>query len=140
MTSKKIATTTLTILSIVIYTLWETGPLNPNKTSINKGVYMTKDNSNYSIVIPSNQRRSINDILVASNVDSLIISYKYGTMIYGISEYGVKKQWFYIDASSTKNTYGGFSNEEFRKNEIITIGEIYLDSIQSSEEIWRKFK
>jgi hypothetical protein len=57
-------------------------------------------------------------------------------MLYGIGQGKDIKEWFYIDASSSKNIHGGWKDSIFRNESIITIGHKFLDSVKTPNEIW----
>ena len=120
--------------------LWSNGTINPNKTKINEDVYLVKENKSFSIYCVQTgvgyySRRGYQE-LVASKVDSIIISYKYGTAFHGLNNLNNKFEWFYINVSRVKNISNGFKNAQ---EVTVIIGESYLDSIMSADETWNKF-
>jgi hypothetical protein len=59
-------------------------------------------------------------------------------MLYGIGEQKTSKEWHYIDASPTKNIYGGWNDSIFRNESIVTIGRDFLNSVKTPNEIWNE--
>lgn len=102
------------------------------RITINKDVELKYKENIFSIYCNA-------DRLVATEVDSIIVAHKYGTMIFGIGQKSKIKQWIYIDGSNKKNIYDGYSPNEFREKIIYTIGEKYLDSIVTTNELWIKY-
>ncbi len=63
----------------IVFVLWQDGTIDPNKKRVSNGVYLLKnENKSFTALYGRNQN------LIAFEVDSLIISKKFGTMIYGI--------------------------------------------------------
>ena len=127
-------------LWFVIMLLYFSCGIDSNKK--NNGFLIEKNRDNYSIKVLARKNslkgpKSFKKLLV-QNADSIISSYKYGTMIYGTNPENSKEGWFYIDASSPANFSGEYSDEVFRKEEIITIGKSYLDSVKTIEQYLSK--
>lgn len=138
---KKIKTIVISIIVIIILS-WKFKSYFNLSTEINNGVYIEKEkNNSYSVFFNEWQkvnswksRRKLVDIKIR-NVDSLIVSQEYGTMIYGKYENTQFKKWYYFDASEHKNMFGPWDDSIFRKNEIVAIGNEYLDSVTTPEKI-----
>lgn len=134
----------LLLISVITITLlairnWKNSDLNPNILEVN-GFFIKKENTKYSAYYIKNPRSWFNEELIAKNIDSIIETEEYGEMIHGEDDNG-KKKWFYIDRSDPTNVYGGFDDEDFRKDEIETIGgKKYLDSIVSINQFWNSQK
>lgn len=109
------------IVSIIIYFKFFKG-----RASLNTGVDLVKKENSFSVYCNT-------DRVVANNVDSIIVAGKYGTMIHGIGAKSNIKQWIYIDGSSVKSIYDGYSSEELRTQAILSIGKEYLDSIKTAK-------
>lgn len=125
---------------VVLYVNWGNGTLDPNKTEINDEVYLVKEDASYSIYCPQNGKgfqRNTYTKHVAYDVDSIIISWKYGTLFHGRKPSNKDYAWFYIDVSHTKNIYDGYTSVE--EATASTMGSAYIDSIQTAEETWIKF-
>jgi hypothetical protein len=136
---KRIITIGISLTLGLIYILWNNGTINPNKTKVNEDVYLIREKAGFSVKYRTKEFSKQTDKTIAKSVDSLIISYKFGTMVHGFGNSDKVRSWYYIDTSHGKNVYGGFSNSEFRNKEIETIGRTYLDSIFSAQEIWEKY-
>lgn len=132
MNKKTIIPILIFVVIALIYIFWNNGALNPNKSEISDDVYLVKDNhKNFSIYCEIRGQK-----LIASSVDSIILTPRYGTMIYGIGRNKINKEWYYIDASSTKNIHGGWTDSTFRNESIVTIGRNFLNSVKTPNEIW----
>lgn len=135
MKSKTIFRIIIPIIISGILILWSNGALNPNKTRISDDVYLEHNSDeDYTIYCRIGGKQKI----IATSVDSIILTPKYGTMIFGIGKKKKVKQWHYIDASSSKNIYGGWNDSIFRNESIVTIGREFLNSVNTSKEIWDK--
>ncbi len=122
------------------YFFWNTTPLNPHIVRIHKQLYLEKQQDEYAaFYTASGYRGQTRKKVIATRIDSVIISHKYGTMIYG-EDAQREKGWFYVDVSPSTNVYGGYSDAEFRKNNIESIGRIYLDSVCTPQVIWERYK
>ena len=97
--NKKTSGTIIFIIAFAIYFLWETGSIGPNKTSLNNGLTLVKEETSFSIGVPSNKRRDFRARYLFSNVDSIILTRKYGSMVYASKGDDIEKKWYYIDAS-----------------------------------------
>ena len=116
----------------MVYILWDNGTLNPNKIKISDDVYLVQDNSKSFLIYCELRGQK----LIARSVDSIILTPRYGTMLYGIEKGKDIPKWYYIDASSSKKIYGGWTDSIFRNEQIITIGHQYLNSVKTPNEIW----
>ncbi|MDT8410963.1 MAG: hypothetical protein RQ875_00755 [Vicingaceae bacterium] len=141
MKEKKIILIVVTIIITVVYVFWKNVSVDPNKTKINDDVFLVKENGTYNIYCKQNTyglKRSYDvQEKIASNVDSIIISYKYGTLFHGFNNSNNNYEWFYIDVSSVKNVHEGFISVVDATSS--TIGEVYLDSIMTADETWNKY-
>jgi len=126
--SKRLLSILIAPIVVVIYLLSNT-ELNSNILRINNWSLVKKDNSF--------EAYHSNNVLIAKNIDSIIVTPRYGSMIYG-SKTGNEKLWYYIDVSSSINVYGGYSDKDFRDNQIVTIGRAFLDSVKTPQEIWAR--
>lgn len=127
----------LTFLAILIlYIFWTKGTIDPNKREINNEVFLAKKENSFSIYCLQPRLRYGNyNKLIATSVDSIIVSYKYGTLFRGINSNN-HAEWFYIDTSPVKNIHSGFAN--IKEATSSTMGEHYIDSIISAEKVWAK--
>ena len=140
MKGKYIISAVVIIAIAVIYVLWKNGTIDPNKTKINDDVYLVKEKGAFSIYCEQKirglkQTYDVNEI-IATNVDSIIVSYKYGTLFHGYNNSSDKFEWFYIDVSPVKNIHEGFTSVIDATSS--TMGEVYLDSIMTTDEMWNK--
>ena len=126
---KYVVVLAFSIILVIVYELWKNGGLDPNKTKINDEVYLVKENNSYSIYCEQKKTQ----ILVSSKVDSVIVSYKYGTLLHGLNNSKNKFEWIYIDVSDVKNVHYGFTNVFEATSS--TMGESYVDSVLTSSEI-----
>lgn len=120
------------IIISTVFVLWQDGTLDPNKKKIAKGLYIKKNENNTFTALYGNKQR-----LVAYNVDSIIISNRYGTMVHGIGEDETIKFWYYVNTSN--DLFGGWNDSIFREEGILSIGRKYLDSVQISQDIWNEY-
>ena len=125
---------------VLIYILFSDGTIDPNKTRINEAVYLVRENAYYSIYC----EQSGNGIksgtylkLIATKLDSIIVSHKYGTLFHGYNHSTGKMEWFYIDMSPVKNVHTGFTNIQDATSS--TMGEIYLDSVLTPGKVWKRY-
>jgi len=140
MKGKYIISAVVIIAITVIYVLWKNGAIDPNKTKINDDVYLVKEKGSYSIYCEQKAQGlkrtySVNEV-IATNVDSVIVSYKYGTLFHGYNNESDQFEWFYIDVSAVKNVHEGFASVIDATSS--TMGEVYLDSILTADEMWNK--
>ena len=135
----KIITAVFIISLVVIYVLFSDGTLDPNKTEINEDVYLVKEHGYYSVYCDQCAKRfrsGTSDKRIATGIDSMIVSNKYGTIFHGYNNSTKKMEWFYIDVSPVKNVHHDF--KDIRDATLSTMGQIYLDSIMTADEIWTK--
>ncbi len=138
MKGTKIIIVAAAIAIATIYVLWKEGSFDPNKTRINEGVYLVRENGAYSIYCVKRTRGLIRyydeQKLIACDIDSIVISDRYGTVFHGRSNSTNNFEWFYIDVSDVKNVHEGFEN--FKDATSSTIGESYIDSVMTPDETW----
>jgi hypothetical protein len=92
MNKKTIISILFFVTFIIIFVSWNNGALDSKKFKISDDVFLVQNNpEDYSIYC--------NKELIASSVDSIILTPRYGTMLYGIGEQKTSKEWHYIDAS-----------------------------------------
>ena len=85
----------------------KTKPLTSERSFwINKStyVYLVKNASGKYSVYCNVARKQV---IIATSIDSIILTPRYGTILYGNRKNKKIKQWHYIDVSSSKNIYGG---------------------------------
>lgn len=125
------------IATIIFYLFWANGTIDPKKRQINDGVFLEKNKSSYSIYCEQPRLRyGTYNKLIATTVDSIIVSYKYGTLFRGFNSNN-EIEWFYVDNSAVKNIHSGFININDATSS--TMGEHYIDSIITVDKIWSKY-
>jgi len=139
--NNKIILAIVSVLALAFILNWESCESNPNTLWINDAYFIKKETTKYSAYyyVKERTRGPYISKLIAKNIDSIIKTAEYGSMIYGENNEGEKK-WFYIDASSSTNVYGGFDDNDFRKDKIEIIGKQYLDSVVCVNDFWNNNK
>lgn len=127
---------------MILVRLWVNGVIDPNKTEINEGVFLVKEKGKYSIyyrVITNSRVGSGGEYnqRVAVDVDSIIVSESYGTLVRGLNISKNQREWYFLSPMGDKIEVEHYTSiHEASKNEI---GVFEKESAISPVEAWKKF-